>query len=84
MSTRSSCRRDRLPSIEVATSFPTADAGGLPRRPAVDALGMPGLYLAGDWVGDEGMLADAAFAGAHRAAQSIIGSRQRLLPALAI
>jgi glycine/D-amino acid oxidase-like deaminating enzyme len=37
-------------------------------RPAVDALGIPGVALAGDWVGSEAMLADAAAASALRAA----------------
>jgi pyruvate/2-oxoglutarate dehydrogenase complex dihydrolipoamide dehydrogenase (E3) component len=50
----------------------------------VDEPAIPNVYLAGDWVGDEGMLVDAAFASAHRAAQLIIGSRQRVLPALAV
>jgi len=38
------------------------------RRPSVDAGGVGGVYLAGDWVGDEGMLADAALASARVAA----------------
>jgi predicted NAD/FAD-dependent oxidoreductase len=39
-------------------------------RPAMDALGIDNVVLAGDWVGPEGMLADAAtssgLAAAHR------------------
>ena len=38
-------------------------------RPAVDTLAMQNVYLAGDWVGSEGMLADASFASAQRAAR---------------
>jgi hypothetical protein len=45
-------------------------------RPAVDELGIPGVALAGDWVGPEGMLADAAVASALRAAGVV--QRQRL------
>ena len=30
--------------------------------------------MAGDWVGNEGMLADAAFASARRAARSILSA----------
>jgi phytoene dehydrogenase-like protein len=45
-------------------------------RPAVDELGIPGVALAGDWVGPEGMLADAAVASALRAAGMV--QRQRL------
>jgi hypothetical protein len=37
------------------------------RRPASAAL--PNVFLCGDWVGDEGMLLDAALASARQAAQ---------------
>ena len=53
------------------------------RRPAVDATGVPGVYLAGDWVGGEGMLADAAIASARAAAARIVadlGSRTHAGP----
>lgn len=40
-------------------------------RPDVDAAGLDGVALAGDWVGPEGMLADAAVASALRAAKMI-------------
>ncbi|HYC57211.1 MAG TPA: FAD-dependent oxidoreductase [Candidatus Binatia bacterium] len=36
-------------------------------RPAVDTEAARGLYLAGDWAGGEGMLADAAMASGRRA-----------------
>jgi hypothetical protein len=42
----------------------------------VDELGIPGVALAGDWIGPEGMLADAAVASALRAAGMV--QRQRL------
>lgn len=45
-------------------------------RPAVDELGIPGVALAGDWVGTEAMLGDAAVASALRAAAMV--QRQRL------
>jgi phytoene dehydrogenase-like protein len=48
-------------------------------RPGVDALGLRGVVLAGDWVGSEGMLADAAVASALRAAAMV--QRQKLLAA---
>jgi phytoene dehydrogenase-like protein len=73
-----------LPRLAVTHALARAKDGGLQGRPAVDEPTIPDVYLAGDWVGDKGMLADAAFASAHRAAQLIIGSRQRVLPALAI
>jgi len=73
-----------LPYLTVTHAMVGARDGGLAGRPAVDEPAIPNVYLAGDWVGDEGMLVDAAFASAHRAAQLIIGSRQRVLPALAV
>jgi protoporphyrinogen oxidase len=42
-------------------------------RPDINALGMRGVALAGDWVGDEGMLADAAAASARKAAAYVSG-----------
>jgi phytoene dehydrogenase-like protein len=48
-------------------------------RPDVDALGLPGVALAGDWVGPEGMLADAAVSSALRAAGMV--QSQKLLAA---
>ncbi len=50
---------------------PLARSCGLAGRPRVDApaeLGLPGVFLAGDWVGPEGMLADAAAASGAAAA----------------
>jgi len=51
-----------LASMTVAGTVPRAALGGLPGRPAVGATGTPGVHLAGDWVGPEGLLADAALA----------------------
>jgi pyruvate/2-oxoglutarate dehydrogenase complex dihydrolipoamide dehydrogenase (E3) component len=38
----------------------------------VDATGLPGVYLAGDWVGPAGLLADAALASGHDAARRAV------------
>lgn len=54
--------------LTVAHGQPLAARGGMAGRPAVDALEMSGVYLAGDWVGSEGLLADAAAASAVEAA----------------
>jgi phytoene dehydrogenase-like protein len=48
-----------LPNMTV-----TPAAAGPRGRPGVDALGLDGVAIAGDWVGSEGMLADAAVASA--------------------
>ena len=58
-----------LPKMTVTHAVPMAGTGGLTCRPAVDTLATRNVYLAGDWVGSEGMLADASFASAQRAAR---------------
>lgn len=52
-----------LPNLTVTHAMATP-AG----RPDVDALGIEGVAIAGDWVGPEAMLADAAVSSALRAA----------------
>lgn len=51
---------------------------GLPRwdraRPAVTLADAPGLFIAGDWVGDEGMIADAAAASGLAAARAALAA----------
>ena len=69
--------RRYLPRMTVTHAIPTAAGGGLRSRPAVDALGIGGLHLAGDWVGREGMLANAAVASAARAARRILEREMR-------
>ncbi len=53
-----------LPNLVSSNAIVTAGT----RRPPVGAAGVEGVYLAGDWVGDEGMLAEAAIASARVAA----------------
>ncbi len=57
-----------LPSMIVSHWLPLAESGGLSGRPGPAVPGIDGLFVAGDWVGSEGMLADAAFASARQAA----------------
>ncbi len=45
---------------------------GLAGRPPVAVDGAPGLYVAGDWVGPTGMLADASFASAETASLAAV------------
>lgn len=49
-----------LPMAHVAHDLPQAARGGMEGRTPVAVA--PDLYVAGDWVGAEGMLSDAAFA----------------------
>ncbi len=56
-----------LPEMTVTHVVP-----GVGGRPDVNALGMDGVRIAGDWVGPEGMLADTAVASGLRAARSLL------------
>jgi phytoene dehydrogenase-like protein len=51
-----------LHAMVVAGAVPTAEGGGLGGRPEVAVPGRPGVFVAGDWVGADGFLADAALA----------------------
>lgn len=57
-----------LPRMTVMNALVTAADGGLSGRPGPAVPGVPGLYVAGDWVGPTGMLVDAALASAKAAA----------------
>jgi phytoene dehydrogenase-like protein len=61
-----------VPSLTVTHALPLAAAGGLAGRPGPSVPGAAGLFVAGDWVGPEGMLADASLASARGAAQAIV------------
>jgi hypothetical protein len=55
-----------LPNMTVSYGLVTPEG-----RPDVDALGWDGVAIAGDWVGPDGMLADAAVASGLRAARML-------------
>jgi phytoene dehydrogenase-like protein len=60
--------RQRLAGMIVAHDFPRFQRRG--QRSPVTVDDAPGLFLAGDWVGAEGMLADASAASARAAARA--------------
>jgi phytoene dehydrogenase-like protein len=62
-------RRQYLPRIEAVGALPTAQGGGFAGRRDAEVPGIAGLYLAGDWVGQEGFLVDASVASARHAAR---------------
>lgn len=66
-----------LPGLRVVQALPSARTGGLPGRPAVAVAGRPGIWLAGDWVGPAGYLADGAAASASSVARGIMGASSR-------
>ncbi len=60
-----------LPNITVAGGLDEASSGGLQARPPVHVSDLSGLYVAGDWIGSEGTLADASIASGYKAAETI-------------
>lgn len=62
-----------LPRMVAVSAIPTPDGGGLAGRPDVDRG--DGLYLAGDWIGAEGWLVDAALASGAAAAAAALRSQ---------
>jgi phytoene dehydrogenase-like protein len=59
-----------LAHLSVAGTLPRAATGGLAGRPGVADTGVPGVTIAGDWVGPVGLLADAALASGRAAGTS--------------
>jgi hypothetical protein len=60
--------------MTVSYSLPLACDNGLSGRPAAHALENANVFLAGDWVGPTGMLADASAASAQSAAQHALAA----------
>jgi phytoene dehydrogenase-like protein len=66
--------RRYLPNMTVAHAVVTAGEGGTAGRPGPQVPGTSDLFVAGDWVGAEGMLVDASLASAKRAVELIVRS----------
>jgi phytoene dehydrogenase-like protein len=65
-------QRRLLPNMVVANALPTAASGGTEGRPGPAVPGADDLYVVGDWVGRDGLLADASLASAKQAATLIL------------
>ncbi|HXI13437.1 MAG TPA: FAD-dependent oxidoreductase [Thermoanaerobaculia bacterium] len=63
-----------LPKLVVSNGVVTAAGSGFAGRPPVAVADIENLYVAGDWVGSEGMLANASLASARKAARTILSS----------
>ncbi len=63
--------RQYLPNMVVQTALPRSDLGGLAGRPKPTLEGAPGVFIAGDWVGDGGWLADGALGSGRLAARAL-------------
>ncbi|HEX2916136.1 MAG TPA: FAD-dependent oxidoreductase [Chloroflexia bacterium] len=70
-------KRVFMPRIEAMGVLPTVESGGLSGRPGSRISGLTNLYLAGDWIGPEGFLADASFASARKAANILLEEQAR-------
>ena len=66
-----------LRRMTVVGATPTPANGGLAGRPGIDSTGVEGLYVAGDWVGPTGWLADAVFASGAAAGTAAAGHASR-------
>ncbi|MBS1828110.1 MAG: NAD(P)/FAD-dependent oxidoreductase [Acidobacteria bacterium] len=66
-----------LPDLTVSNAAVLASQGGLAARPQVAVPGLQGLFLAGDWIGPEGMIADASFSSGRSAAKLILNQREQ-------
>lgn len=61
-------KRQELRGMVVSHAVVRADRA----RPGVELADAPGLFIAGDWVGDEGMISDASAASAAKAAEAVV------------
>ena len=60
-----------LPTIVVSHALVAVESGGYTGRPSGRVAGLKNVFLAGDWIGPTGQLADASVASGIEAARSI-------------
>ena len=72
-----------LPDMIVMNAMAEARTSGVQGRPGPAVEDVPGLYIAGDWVGKEGLLVDASLASARQAA-ALIGAARNVPIAAAV
>lgn len=70
-----------LARMVVAGSLPAAATGGMGGRPAVEVPEHPGVLVAGDWVGPDGLLLDAVAASATTAGRQAAARSATMVPA---
>jgi pyruvate/2-oxoglutarate dehydrogenase complex dihydrolipoamide dehydrogenase (E3) component len=64
-----------LPNMIVSNALVDASQGGIYGRPDVKVPRTENLYIIGDWVGPEGLLADGSLSSARRAAEKVLRER---------
>jgi phytoene dehydrogenase-like protein len=67
--------RRYVPDLVVAHALVAADQDGLAGRPGPALREVDGVFVAGDWVGGEGLLADASLASGRGAGRLALGAR---------
>jgi phytoene dehydrogenase-like protein len=72
-----------LPDMVVMNALPLASLDGTRGRPGPQVIDVPGLFVVGDWVGEEGLLVDASLASARRAAECVAASHSVRIAATA-
>ncbi len=72
--------RRHLARMVAVSAIATPATGGLAGRPGVAVPDAPGLFVAGDWIGAEGWLSDAALASGAEAARALVRA-PRAVPA---
>jgi phytoene dehydrogenase-like protein len=60
-----------LPDVVVSHALVSAETGGFPGRPSGRLPALRNVFLAGDWIGPVGQLADASVASGIAAARSV-------------
>ncbi|HET9317418.1 MAG TPA: NAD(P)/FAD-dependent oxidoreductase, partial [Vicinamibacteria bacterium] len=70
-----------VPDLVVTNALVLAREDGLAGRPGVVVPERPGFFVAGDWVGPEGQLADASLASARAAAAAVVAGTERVAAA---
>ncbi len=66
--------RDAVVHRQWMPALPVSSALALAERPRPGVVARPGVWVAGDWVGDEGQLVDASAASAWAASDAILGA----------
>jgi phytoene dehydrogenase-like protein len=66
-----------LPRMLASSTLPLAGSGGLAGRPPVVCPDLANVYVAGDWIGADGYLADAALGSAREAARLAMTTQPR-------
>ncbi len=64
-----------LAHLRVTGALPRAATGGMAGRPGVGDTGVPGVTMAGDWVGPVGLLGDASLASGRSAGLLAVNNR---------